>query len=86
MTVMNFSIPRTIIYGEGSLSKLADLKGKDVKKQLKKLNEIKGQKEKAARRRARTSDKSGKAPVDGKSRSKSTERSASKGSKGRKKR
>lgn len=28
MTVMNFSIPRTIIYGEGSLSKLADLKGK----------------------------------------------------------
>ncbi len=63
-----------------------DLKGKDAKKQLKKLNEIKGQKEKAARRRARTSDKSGKAPVDGKSRSKSTERSASKGSKGRKKR
>ena len=28
MTVMNFSIPRTIIYGEGSLAKLADLKGK----------------------------------------------------------
>jgi alcohol dehydrogenase class IV len=27
MTVMNFSIPRTIIYGEGSLAKLADLKG-----------------------------------------------------------
>ena len=25
MTVMNFSIPRTIIYGEGSLAKLADL-------------------------------------------------------------
>lgn len=28
MAVMNFSIPRTIIYGEGSLSKLAELKGK----------------------------------------------------------
>jgi alcohol dehydrogenase class IV len=28
MAVMNFSIPRTIVYGEGSLSKLAELKGK----------------------------------------------------------
>lgn len=28
MTVMNFSIPRTIFYGEGSLSKLAELRGK----------------------------------------------------------
>jgi len=28
MTVMNFSVPRTIIYGEGSLARLADLKGK----------------------------------------------------------
>jgi alcohol dehydrogenase class IV len=28
MSVMNFSIPRTIVYGEGSLSKLAELKGK----------------------------------------------------------
>jgi alcohol dehydrogenase class IV len=28
MTVMTFSIPRTIYYGEGSLAKLADLKGK----------------------------------------------------------
>lgn len=28
MTVLNFSVPRTIIYGEGSLARLADLKGK----------------------------------------------------------
>jgi alcohol dehydrogenase class IV len=28
MTILNFSVPRTIIYGEGSLERLADLKGK----------------------------------------------------------
>ncbi len=28
MAVMNFSIPRDIAYGEGSLSRLKDLKGK----------------------------------------------------------